>query len=38
MEALCEILAGTRATFVFGGGNLADQVRSLVGSNADNGE
>ena len=30
LEALQEILAGTRAAFVFGGGDLATQVRSLI--------
>lgn len=32
---LTEILAGSRATFVFGSGDLADQVRSLVSSASD---
>lgn len=30
MESLAEILAGNKSTFVFGGGDLANQVRSLV--------
>lgn len=30
LEALADILAGTRSTFVFGGGDLTDQVRALV--------
>ena len=30
LEALKDVLAGTSATFVFGGGDLAEQVRSLV--------
>lgn len=33
LEALQAILANTKATFVFGSGDLADQVKSLVGSN-----
>lgn len=32
LEALQSILAGTKATFVFGQGDLAEQVRSLVGA------
>ncbi len=34
MEQLAEVLAGTRSTFVFGNGDLSSQVRSLVGSRA----
>lgn len=34
LEQLGEILAGTRSTFVFGNGDLSSQVRSLVGSKA----
>lgn len=30
LELLGEILAGTKATFVFGSGDLANQVRSLI--------
>ena len=30
-EAVAEIMAGTKATFVLGGGDLAEQVRRLVG-------
>ena len=30
LELLKDVLAGTNATFVFGGGDVADQVRSLV--------
>ena len=33
LEMLQSILAGSRATFVFGQGDLADQVRSLVATN-----
>lgn len=32
LEALQAILANTKATFVFGSGDLADQVKSLVGA------
>lgn len=32
LESLAEILAGTKATFVLGSGDLTDQVRSLVTS------
>ncbi len=35
LEALQEILAGARATFVFGQGELTDQVRSLIGKGPD---
>ncbi len=35
LELLGEILAGTRSTFVFGGGNIADQVRGLVSATPD---
>ncbi len=31
-EQLGEILSGTRSTFVFGGGDLSEQIRGLVGS------
>lgn len=31
LELLKDVLAGTKATFVLGGGDLAQQVRSLVG-------
>ncbi|MCA9253225.1 MAG: slipin family protein [Phycisphaerales bacterium] len=34
LEQLAEVLAGTRSTFVFGNGDLSSQVRSLVGSRA----
>jgi len=34
LELLQEILNGTKATFVFGGGDIAEQVRSLVRSEA----
>lgn len=34
LEALQEILANTRSTFVFGGGDLASQVRSLIQEDA----
>src|SRR5690606_22910250 len=34
LEALQQILAGTRATFVLGGGDLGEQVKSLLGSAA----
>ncbi len=30
LELLAEMLAGTRSTFVFGSGDLSEQVRSLV--------
>lgn len=30
LELLQEILSGAKATFVFGNGDLSDQVRSLV--------
>jgi len=30
LELLAEVLAGTKATFVFGNGDVADQVRSLL--------
>ncbi|MGB0717287.1 MAG: slipin family protein [Phycisphaerae bacterium] len=30
LEQLGEILSGTRSTFVFGGGDMAEQIRSLV--------
>jgi regulator of protease activity HflC (stomatin/prohibitin superfamily) len=33
LEMLREMLAGTSTTFVFGGGDIADQVRSLVTAN-----
>ena len=32
LEQLSEILSGTRSTFVFGSGDLSDQIRTLVGS------
>ncbi len=32
LEQLTEILAGTRSTFVFGSGDMSEQVRGLVGS------
>lgn len=35
LEALQEILAGARATFVFGQGELTDQIRSLIGKGPD---
>ncbi len=35
LEALAEILSGTRTTFVFGSGDLATQVRGLVASEGD---
>ena len=31
LEQLAEILSGTRSTFVFGSGDISDQVRALVG-------
>ena len=31
METVAEILAGTRSTFIFGQGELVDQVRGLIG-------
>ncbi|GJM25372.1 MAG: hypothetical protein DHS20C16_17870 [Phycisphaerae bacterium] len=34
LEQLADVLAGTRSTFVFGNGDLSSQVRSLVGSKA----
>lgn len=34
LELLQEILAGAKATFVFGQGDLSNQVRSLIGQNA----
>ncbi len=34
LEQLAEVLAGTRSTFVFGNDDLSSQVRSLVGSKA----
>ena len=30
LELLKEVLAGTKATFVLGGGDIAEQVKSLV--------
>src|SRR5262249_13412939 len=36
LELLRDVLAGTKATFVFGSGDLADQVRSLVTTPGDN--
>jgi hypothetical protein len=33
LEMLKEVLAGTSATFVFGQGELTDQIKSLVGAN-----
>src|SRR4029077_13246863 len=30
LELLQEILAGSKATFVFGNGNVADQIRGLI--------
>ena len=36
LEILSEMVSGTRATFVFGQGELFEQVRSLVGKQADN--
>jgi regulator of protease activity HflC (stomatin/prohibitin superfamily) len=35
LELLKDVLAGARTTFVFGNGDIADQVRSLVTSNKD---
>jgi regulator of protease activity HflC (stomatin/prohibitin superfamily) len=35
LELLKEVLAGTRATFVFGQGDLAEQVRSLMGAKSE---
>ncbi len=35
LELLQEILAGTKATFVFGDGDIAEQVRRLVGGGDD---
>lgn len=32
LEQLGEFLSGTRSTFVFGGGDMSDQLRALVGS------
>ncbi|MBK8268299.1 MAG: slipin family protein [Planctomycetes bacterium] len=34
LELLQEILSGAKATFVFGQGDLSNQVRSLIGQNA----
>jgi regulator of protease activity HflC (stomatin/prohibitin superfamily) len=34
LEQLADILSGTRSTFVFGSGDMSDQVRALVGSAA----
>ena len=31
LELLREVLSGTKTTFVFGSGDLANQVRGLVG-------
>ena len=35
LEALQEILAGSRATFVFGSGDLSAQIKGLIGTEAD---
>ena len=32
LEGLQEILSGTKTTFIFGSGELTEQVRSLVGN------
>lgn len=36
LEILQEILAGTKATFVFGAGNVAEQIRGLIARDTDN--
>lgn len=36
LEALTEILKGAKTTFVFGQGDIAEQVRKLVGKDAEN--
>ena len=38
LEALQDILAGAKTTFVFGQGNLSEQIRGLVAGREGEGE